>query len=232
MIVANGAICYLVGGGIDMIATRRPHRQKLILDNVSWKEYTRLLHTFEGRHLRLTYDQGMLEIMTLSHQHEGLGWFLDKLVFVLTEELNLPIKGGGSTTFRKKKKHKGLEADNCYWIAHEAEVRGKSVIKLSIDPPPDLAIEVDISRSSMNRMRIYAAIKVPEVWRHDRNGLTFFVLNSVGKYDPVAVSPVFPMSIAPADLLPFVALRDQLDENAVLRQFREWIRNKVAASQP
>jgi Uma2 family endonuclease len=215
-----------------MITTRIPHRQKLILDNVSWNEYTRLLRSFEGHHLRLTYDQGMLEIMTLSHEHEGLGWFLDKLVFVLTEELTLPIKGGGSTTFRKKKKHKGLEADNCYWIAHEADVRGKTVIKLSIDPPPDLAIEVDISRSSMNRMRIYAAIKVPEVWRHDRNGLAFLVLNSLGKYDPVAVSPAFPVPIMPADLLPFIAMRNQMDENAVIRQFRAWIRAQLAANQP
>lgn len=215
-----------------MITTRIPHRQKLILDNVSWDEYTRFLRSFEGHHLRLTYDRGRLEIMTLSHQHEGLGWFLDKMVFVLTEELNLPIKGGGSTTFRKKKKHKGLEADNCYWIAHEADVRGKTVIKLSIDPPPDLAIEVDISRGSMNRMRIYAAIKVPEVWRHDHNGLAFLVLNPLGKYDSAAVSPAFTLPITPADLMPFIAMRDQMDENAVIRQFREWIRNKLAAKQP
>src|SRR5438270_6967047 len=113
MVVAIGVMCYLPLGGITMIKTRTPERQKLILDNVSWSEYTRFLRNFEGHHLRLTYDQGRLEIMTLSHEHEGLGWFLDKLVFVLTEELNLPIKGGGSTTFRKKKKHKGLEADNC-----------------------------------------------------------------------------------------------------------------------
>jgi Uma2 family endonuclease len=215
-----------------MIKTRIPERQKLILDDVSWDEYTRFLRSFKGRHLRMTYDCGRLEIMTLSHQHEGLGWFLDKLVFVLTEELNLPIKGGGSTTFRKKRKHKGLEADNCYWIAHEADVRGKTVIKLSIDPPPDLAIEVDISRISMNRMRIYAAIKVPEVWRHDRNGLAFLVLNSLGKYDSVAVSPAFPMPITPADLLPFIGMRDQMDENAVIRQFRAWIRGRLPASQP
>src|ERR1017187_5406734 len=120
MVVAEAIICYPQFGGMAMLKTRIPDRQKLILDNVSWGEYTRLLRSFEygHRHLRLTYDRGRLEIMTLSHQHEGLGWFLDKLVFVLTEELNLPIKGGGSTTFRKKKKHKGLEADNCYWIAH------------------------------------------------------------------------------------------------------------------
>jgi Uma2 family endonuclease len=206
--------------------------QRLILDNVTWNGYTRLLRSFEGRHLRLTYDRGTLEIMTLSHQHENLGWFLGRLVVVLTEELNLPIKGGGSTTFRKKRKLKGLEADDCYWIAHEADVRGKTVIKLNIDPPPDLAIEVDISRSSMNRMRIYAAIKVPDVWRHDCKGLAFLTLNSLGKYDEVAVSPTFPLSVTPADLTPFTAMRDQMDENAVIRQFRQWIRTKVAPANP
>jgi Uma2 family endonuclease len=214
-----------------MLKTRIPERQRLILDNVSWNEYTRLLRNFEGRHLRLTYDRGRLEIMTLSHLHESLGRFLGRLVVTLTEELNLPIKEGGSTTFRKRKKEKGLEPDNCYWIAHEADVRGKTVIKLSIDPPPDLAIEVDVTRSSMNRMRIYAAIKVPEVWRHDRNALAFLILNPLGKYDSVATSPTFPVPISPADLLPFIAMRDQMDENAVIRQFRTWIRTK-ATSEP
>src|SRR5713226_4042191 len=133
------------------------------------------------------------------------------MVVTLTEELNLPIKEGGSTTFRKRKKLKGLEADNCYWIAHEADVRGKSAIKLSIDPAPDLAIEVDVSRSSMNCMRIYAAINVPEVWRFDKEGLAFLVLNPDGKYEPVAVSPTFSVPITPADLMPFLAMRTQMD---------------------
>ena len=106
-----------------MLKTKMPIRQRLILHSVSWPEYTRLLHVFEQHHLRLTYDRGTLEIMTLSHQHENMGWFLGRLVAVLTEELNLPLKGGGSTTFRKRKKQKGLESDNCYWIAHEAELR-------------------------------------------------------------------------------------------------------------
>ena len=163
-----------------MIKTRIPERQKLILDNVSWEEYTRLLRTFEGRHLRLTYDRGRLEIMTLSYEHEYSGDFLGRMVVVLTEELNLPIRGGGSTTFRRRKMKKGLEPDNCYWIAHEADVRNLKIIDLRKDPPPDLAIEVDVNSSSMNRMRIYAALKVPEVWRWDKNGLAFFVLNADG----------------------------------------------------
>ena len=180
-----------------MIKDRMPTR-RLVLDSVTWDGYTRLLREFEHGHVRLTYDRGRLEIMTLSHLNESSGRFLGRLAVTLTEELKLPIKEGGSTTFRKKKKQKGLEPDNCYWIAREAEVRGKTVIKLSVDPAPDLAIEVDITRSSMNRMRIYAAIKVPEVWRYNRDGLVFLVLNAVDKYEPAATSPTFPLPITPA----------------------------------
>ena len=217
-----------------MLRTRIPERQKLILDNVSWKEYTRLLRTFDlgHRHLRLTYDRGRLEIMTISYEHEGMGRFLGRFVVTLTEELNLPIRDGGSTTFRKRKKQKGLEADNCYWIAHEVDVRNIKVINLRKDPPPDLAMEVDITRSSMNRMRIYAALNIPEVWRWHKDGLVFLVLGADGKYETVAVSPTFPLPVCPADLTPFIAMRGQMDDNSVIRQFRAWIRAKPAASQP
>jgi Uma2 family endonuclease len=214
-----------------VINTRIPERQKLILDCVSWDEYTRLLRSFEGRHLRLTYDRGRLEIMTLSYEHEGMGRFLGRFVVTLTEELNLPLREGGSTTFRRKKMKKGLESDNCYWIAHEAEVRNIKVINLRKDPPPDLAMEVDITRSSINRMRIYAALNVPEVWRWDKDGLAFFARTPEGKYESVAASPTFPLPIGPADLMLFIALRAQMDDNAVIKQFRAWIRNKLAAGE-
>jgi Uma2 family endonuclease len=232
VIVGCPTVRYSEWGGNAMLKTRIPNRQKLILDNVSWEEYTRLLRNFEGRHLRLTYDRGILEIMTLSYEHEGIGRFLGRIVVTLTEELNLPIKQGGSTTIRRRKKKKGLESDNCYWIAHEADVRNNKVIDLRIDPPPDLALEVDITRSSMDRMRIYAGLKVPEVWRWDKNGLAFLVLDPAGKYDTAATSPTFPLAIAPADLMPFIAMCSQMDENAVFRQFRTWIRGKLAAVQP
>ncbi len=170
--------------------------------------------------------------MTLSNGHETSGDFLGRLVVVLTEELILPIRGGGSTTFRKKKKQKGLEPDNCYWIANESAVRNIEVINLRRDPPPDLALEIDLTSSSMNRMRIYAAIKVPEVWRFGKAGLSFWVLNAAGKYDTAPVSPTSPVPISPADLQPFIAMRGQMDDNAVIRQFRAWIQAKVAAKNP
>ena len=213
-----------------MFAVRIPTKQRFILDNVSWERYTRFLHLFEDRHLRLTYDRGVLEIMTLSHEHESVGRFLGRLVIVLTEELNMQVKDGGSTTFRRKRKKKGLEPDDCFWIAHEAAVRGKMKIDLRVDPPPDLALEMDVSRSSMNRMGIYAAIKVPEVWRFDAQGLAFFTLNTDGDYVPAAKSTCFPIDITPADLMPFIARRGQVGDNDIIRDFRLWIRARLAGT--
>jgi Uma2 family endonuclease len=206
--------------------------ERRIPDYVPWDTYSRLLRNLEGRHLRMTYDRGRLEIMRPSPEQGLLGCFLGRFVVTITEELNLPIRGGDSTTFRRKKKKKGLESDNCYWIAHEAEVRNIKVIDLRNDPPPDLAVEVDITRSSMNRMRIYAALNIPEVWRWHKDGLVFLVLGADGKYGSVSVSPTFPLPNCPADLMPFIAMRGQMDDNSVIRQFRAWIRAKLAASQP
>jgi Uma2 family endonuclease len=204
------------------VAVRIPSPQRFILDNISWGRYTRLLRLLEDRHLRLTYDRGVLEIMTLSHEHESDASFLGRLAVTLTEEFDLPIKEGRSTTFRRRRAEKGLEPDNCYWITHEHLVRGKRVIDLRRDPPPDLAIEIDITRSSLDRMGIYAALKVPEVWRYDGRTLKFFRLAG-SKYSEIASSGIFSV-IKPADLVRFLDMRLHEDENAVIRRFRTWIR--------
>jgi Uma2 family endonuclease len=231
LIVAAHFFRYSETGRKPMLKTPLPARQKLILYDVSWDEYTRHLRNFERRHLHLTYDRGTLEIMTLSFEHEWIGRFLGRIVVTLTEELNLPIKQGGSTTIRRRKKKKGLESDNCYWISHEADVRNNKVIDLRKDPPPDLALEVDVSRSSMNRMGIYASLNVPEVWRWSKDGLAFLRLKEDGQYESVATSPTFLLAITPADLMSFVGMRSQMDENAVIRQFRAWIHGKLAGGQ-
>lgn len=212
-----------------MIKTRIPRKQRLILDNVSWKRYTQLLHIFSDRHLRLTYDRGRLEIMTLSFKHELFAEFLARLIFVLTEELNLPVLGGGSTTFRLRKDLRGLEPDHCFWIANAPLLRGKTKIDLANDPPPDLALEIDISRSSLNRMRIYATLRIPEVWRYADDILEFYSLGEDLNYVAIEQSPTFPITITPADIIRFVGMRDKLDDNEIIRQFRAWIRARIAA---
>src|SRR5262249_55428861 len=140
------------GGRMATVSrTRTFPPQRLVLAGVSWQEYGKFLRAFEGRRaVRLTYDRGVLEIMSPRHEHETDVDFLGRLAITLTEEMGLSVKAGGSTTFRRRKKRRGLEPDRCYWIASEPLVRGKRDINLRKDPPPDLAIEVDVTSSSLN----------------------------------------------------------------------------------
>jgi len=167
--------------------------------------------------------------MSPLHEHESDVEMLGRFVVVLTEELGLPIKAGRSTTFRRRRMRRGLEPDHSWWIGHEPQVRGKRRIDLRVDPPPDLAIEVDVTRRSLDRMAIYAQLGVPEVWRLDAQGLTFQAPQPNGRYAVQTHSPTFPQ-FTPADLTAYVALRAQHDENEVVRRFRAFVRQRLAGA--
>ena len=152
---------------------------------------------------------------------------LDRFVIALTEELNLPLQGARSTTLRRRRRQRGLEPDECYWIAGAAFVRGLDKIDLRRDPPPDLALEIDITHSSLDRLSIYAALAIPEIWRLSEQALVFHVLAPSGDYVVQSHSRAFPQ-LTPTDLMPFLALRGQDEENAIIRQFRAWVRQHVA----
>jgi Uma2 family endonuclease len=216
-----------------MSTVQTPRGQSLLLPDVDWQTYSRLLRVFAERPaVRLTYDRGVLEIMSPLLEHDIDGRLLGRFVTTMTEELGLPVLSAGSTTFRRRKRRRGLEADESFWIANEPRVRGKRRINLRVDPPPDLAIEVDVTRSSLDRMGIYAALAVPEVWRLDGpQSLTFHVLQSDGAYAAATNSLSFPQ-VTPSDLLGFLALRGQMDENAIVRQFRAWVRGRLPGAQP
>jgi Uma2 family endonuclease len=208
-------------------------RHCLLLSDVDWRMYSRLLRAFAERPgIRLTYDRGELEILSPSLEHDDDAEFLRDLVLLLTEELSLPLKRGGSVTLRRRARRGGIEADRCFWIANAQRMAGRRRLDLRTDPPPDLAIEVDVSQSSLDRLGIYARLGVPEVWRLEGDTLTFYVLGEDGRYATVAASRSFPL-LAPADLLPFVQQARQAgNQNAILAQFREWVRRRQAASPP
>jgi Uma2 family endonuclease len=216
-------------------ATPRPRvQQPAVLLGIDWRTYTRLLRAFEGRRrFRLTYDRGVLEIMSPLWEHEEPAYLLGRFVDVLTEELNLPLRPGRSLTLRRRRLRRGLEPDNCFWIANAPRMAGKRHLDLRTDPPPDLAIEVDVTSSSVDRMSVYAALGVPEVWRLASQGLTFQVLAGRA-YQVRPNSLAFPR-LTPADLVPFLATLGQMDVNVVVRQFRAWVRGHLlgeAASPP
>ncbi|HZP02587.1 MAG TPA: Uma2 family endonuclease [Terriglobia bacterium] len=212
-----------------MSTVRTSSGRRLLLDDVDWTTYTRLLWAFAERpSIRLTYDRGRLEIMSPLPMHECNVELLGRFVVVLTEELGLPLRSGGSTTYRRRKQKRGLEPDNSYWIANEPKVRGKERFDWRTDPPPDLAHEVDATRSSMNRMAIYAVLGVPEVWRGEQGTLSFHILGTDGRYREGTHSLAFP-GLKPADLQAFLALVGTMDENALVRKFRDWVRQRIAA---
>lgn len=202
-----------------------PHSQ-VVLRGVSWATYEALIHDLESEPgKRLTYDQGILEIMVPLAPHEGYKKLMGRLVEVATEEAGVEIRSLGSTTWRRENLHKGLEADECYYIQNEQAVRGKSNIDLMTDPPPDLAIEVDNTSSSMNRLDIYAALGVPEVWRYDGETLTIYRLVE-GNYNPQEISDVLPL-LKRSDILRFLQVSQTMGETSWIREFRQWVRRQI-----
>ena len=210
-----------------MITTSPPVQKenRTVLSGIRWETYQDLvLDLAETPSKRLTYDQGILEIMTPLPEHEASKRLLGRLVESATEELGLEICSLGSTTWSREDLSKGLEPDECYYITQEANIRGKTKFNLYSDPPPDLAIEIDLTSSSLNRLNIYAALGVTEIWRFDSKDLWIYVLKD-GNYQLQEQSSVLPI-LNRSDLLSFLAKKGKLGENALIREFRQWLRQQ------
>jgi Uma2 family endonuclease len=203
--------------------------QRLVLRGVEWSEYRKISDAFNGRHLRLTYDRGTLEFMTISSTHGRFGRLLARLVGALTEELALPLCSCGDMTCDREDLERGLEPDECFYITNEPLVRDREKIEVGIDPPPDLAVEIEITRSSRNRLGIYAALGVPEVWRFDGESLTMHQRLANGQYAVAERSPQFPF-LSATELGKFLQLYTQMEENALVRSFRDWVRKQIGKS--
>ena len=197
-------------------------QQHIVLDDVSWEFYERLLHEIGDRAVRVTYDDGWMEIMSPLPRHEKWKKRIGRLVEFLSFELHIPVETLGSTTFKREDRKKGLEPDECYYVQHAPEVRDKDELDLAVDPPPDLAIEVDITSRSIPRQPIYAALGVPELWRFQGERLAVLHLGRDGKYYPADASlafPFLPMKQFESFLL---RLKDE-DQIRVLSEFRDWV---------
>ena len=208
-----------------MIATLSTQKNSVTLNNIRWETYQYLVQDSEEQpNKRLTYDRGILEIMTPLPEHEVYKKLIDRFVLVMVEEMNKEMRSLGSCTWSRQDLKQGLEPDECYYINHEEAVRGKLNIDLNFDPPPDLAIEIDITSSSLNRMSIYEALGVAEVWRFDGQFLSIYQLVD-GIYQMSDKSGVFPF-IKGEDIMRFL---QQLEggEMALIKAFRTWVREKV-----
>jgi Uma2 family endonuclease len=201
-----------------------PAEQRFRLSDISWPTYVAYSDGLGPRHIRVTYDQGEMELMSPSSRHEREKTRLARFIETLTDELEIDIASYGSMTCRQEDLERGFEPDECYWIAHEAAVRNRENIDFAHDPPPDLAIEVEVSRSTMNRVRLYASLGVPELWRWDGERLRVNLLWKDGQYSEGDRSLAFPF-LPVAELVRFLGLRD-VSETRLVREFRRWVREQ------
>jgi Uma2 family endonuclease len=206
-----------------MSSLATPTQQYVILSDISWDTYQAMIRDMEsdpGK--RLTYEEGTLEIMSPLPIHERYRRLLGHIVEVTTEEMDVEMASFGSTTWSREDLRKGLESDECYYVQNELAVRGKVTIDLKADPPPDLAIEVDITSSSVNRMNIYAALAVPEVWRFDGESLQIYRLQQ-GSYEAQERSGVLP-ALRAEDVQGFLQTGLETGETRWIKHFRQWVK--------
>jgi Uma2 family endonuclease len=195
----------------------------VILHGVSWATYERLLADFQDSHAaHFAYDQGVLEIMVLSLEHEKTNRRLHSLFEAIALELDIDFENAGSTTFKREDLARGFEPDTCFYIQHAEHIRKKKEMVLPEDPPPDLVIEVDVTNTSLNKFAIYAEIGVQEVWRYDNQEITIFRLEEK-TYRPMEDSSVLP-SVTGAQLTRFLQESFDLPRPTWERRVREWAR--------
>ena len=204
-----------------------PQEQSFMFDDVSWEFYEHLLHEVGDRHIFVTYDRGRLEIMSPSWKHERYGQLMSMVVRVVALELKVPFESGGSTTFRLRRTEAGLEPDQCFYFQNASAVIGKDEIDLSVDPPPDLVIEIEMSRRLADRIEVYRRLRVPEIWLE--NGKRLQILRLAGDdYEPAERSAALPQ-LLPDQVHALVETSRTMDEGSWIRSIQDWVRRNLHA---
>ncbi|HJQ79944.1 MAG TPA: Uma2 family endonuclease [Lacipirellulaceae bacterium] len=209
---------------IAPVKSSLPLQEHVYLPGVSYSTYESLVTEIEGRRrLRITYYHGRMEIMSPLQEHERQKKLIGRMIEVVTEELGIPIMSLGQTTFKDQLLDCGLEPDECYYVQHEANVRGRTV-DINQDPPPDLVVEVDITTSVIDRFPIYAALGFPEIWQYVDGNIVIHLLQTTGQYAVAEVSSALPM-VSTKKLVEHLDRCHQTDETTWIRVFRQWVRD-------
>ena len=201
-----------------------PPEEIIHLSGISWQTYETLLEELSDRRLRLTYNRGNLEIMAPSPEHERFKKLAGRFVETIAEELDIRIEPLGSTTF-KKPQLSGAEPDECFYFYNIDAVRGKKRLDLTKDPAPDLVIEIDVTSSSENRLRVYADLGVKEVWIYNGESLVIHQLEN-NTYVGSQTSQFF-ADLPILEIAQFIQQAQTTDYLELVKAFREWVRNQL-----
>jgi Uma2 family endonuclease len=191
-----------------------------VLHNVSWEQYEAIAAELAAtRPIRLVYYQGTLELMSPSPLHERPHRIIAHIVVALLDAEQREWEDFGSTTFREKANMAGIEPDTCLYVDENA-VRVRqclSAMHLEQNPPPDLAIESDVT--STTTLDAYLALGMPEVWIYTKPDLKLYLLEQ-GQYVESERSRVFPHRSIRADILHWLERALTEGSSQVLRDIR------------
>jgi Uma2 family endonuclease len=198
-----------------------PPGHRVIFNDVSWQEFEAILEELGDRRAsRIAYSNGTLEIRMPLPEHEVDKELVGDMVKILLEEINIDCECFGSTTFKRRDMAQGIEPDNCFYIRNHELMRGKRRLDLTLDPPPDLAIEIDVT--SKTQLDAYQALGVSELWRYEEGKLRIDVLVN-GEYAESSGSPTFSgFAIAPI-ITQFIEQSAIDGRSPTLRAFRKWV---------
>lgn len=202
-----------------------PPGQRVLFSDVTWQELETILDDLgEHRAAQIAYNRGILEIMAPLPEHEDDKEIISDLVKALLEELDIEFRCLGSTTFKNQAMAQAIEPDQCFYIKNESKIRGNKRLDLTVDPPPDLALEVDVT--SRTHPNIYEALKVPELWRFNKDKLQINLLRD-GHYVESLESSNFP-KLPLVEVIPqYLGQSKTAGRNATIKAFRLWVQQHI-----
>ncbi|NCR43595.1 MAG: Uma2 family endonuclease [Microcystis aeruginosa SX13-01] len=199
--------------------------QQLLLKELNWQKFETILSELgESRASRLSYSNGILEIMVPLPEHEKDKEIISYMVQFLLEVLNIDFEPLGSTTFKNERMNQAVEPDACFYIKNYQAVIGKNRLNLESDPPPDLVLEIDIT--SRTYLDNYRQLGVPELWRYTQSGLQINLLQE-GEYIESLSSPNFPQIPIIELINQFVKQSQQLGRSEAIRNFKNWLTENI-----
>ena len=210
---------------LELTQLRIKPGQQILLDRVSWEQFENILTELgDRRATRVSYSNGLLEIMVPLLEHEKAKEIIGDIVKLLLTERGIDYDALGSTTLKSERVTQGVEPDACFYIQNQYLTIGKNRLDLSIDPPPDLAIEIDLT--SRTQLDNYRSLGVPELWRYDKQGLQIYLLQA-GEYIESVASPTFPD-------LPIVELVNNcirqsrsIGSSQAIKELQTWLKDNV-----
>ena len=201
-----------------------------VLENIAWEGYIAISDAVERPNLRVIYCDGRLTFVTESRKHGWSAECLGYLVVALAQGLGMNWEAAASATFRKEEKRGGVEGDKTFYFGeHARRMKGPKDIDLNIQPPPDLAIEVEVSHSADDAMIVWGRLRVPEVWRFDPIAMecSFWGRRRNGTYARRDTSEAFPM-LTPTDVVEQIRQASELGMAAWHARLGRWVKKVMA----